>query len=111
VLRNTQCASYPAGSPREEFADAVELFAGLRAGGGFNNDNTPFFSAFASAWGKATTNGLGDLVPLVSSPNSFPTPLQSSSVPTFGTGTADGSTSVCDLLDVLSVSFQYFFYY
>ena len=65
VLRNTPCATYAAGSPRAEAASAVELFAGRRAGGGFDNDNTPFFNAFASAWGKATTNGLSGLRPVV----------------------------------------------
>lgn len=64
VLRNTPCATYPDDSPLAEAANAVELFAGLRDGGGFNNDNGPFFSAFRSAWGKATTNGLSGLVPL-----------------------------------------------
>ena len=64
MLRNTPCATYRAGSPRVEMASAVALFAGRRAGGGFNNDNAPFFNAFASAWGKATTNGLTGLQPL-----------------------------------------------
>jgi len=77
VLRNTPCASYPAGSPRLEAANAVDLFSDRRPGGGFGNDNTPFYNAFASAWGKATTNGLSDLQPLVPSPTSSPTILSS----------------------------------
>lgn len=89
VLRNTQCATYPAGSPRAESASAVELFAGLRAGGGFDNDNTPFFNAFAIAWGKATTNGLSDLVGLD------------------GIAINGVSISVSDLFQVLSVMLKY----
>ena len=65
VLRNTPCPGYVPGSPRAEAASAVNLFAGRRPGGGFNNDNTPFYTAFASAWNKATTNGLSSLQPLV----------------------------------------------
>lgn len=65
VLRNTPCPGYVPGSPRAEAASAVELFAGRRAGGGFNNDNAPFFNAFRTAWNKATTNGLSNLQPLV----------------------------------------------
>ena len=67
VLRNTPCATYAVGSPREEAANAVELFAGVRAGGGFNDDNAPFFRAFASAWDKANTNGWTGLQPLAES--------------------------------------------
>eukprot|EP00574_Skeletonema_japonicum_P001168 CAMPEP_0201740636 /NCGR_PEP_ID=MMETSP0593-20130828/46404_1 /ASSEMBLY_ACC=CAM_ASM_000672 /TAXON_ID=267983 /ORGANISM="Skeletonema japonicum, Strain CCMP2506" /LENGTH=600 /DNA_ID=CAMNT_0048234957 /DNA_START=99 /DNA_END=1901 /DNA_ORIENTATION=- len=36
---------------------AMVLFSGERDGGGFNNDNGPFFDAFSEAWQKATTNG------------------------------------------------------
>jgi len=64
VLRNTPCASYDAESTRAEAAAAVDLFAGRNNNGGFNNDNTPFYNAFASAWNKATTNGWTGLQPL-----------------------------------------------
>ena len=93
VLSNTPCASYAPGSVLEEAADAVRLFAGERAGGGFNNDNGPFYTAFASAWSKATTNGLSGQ-PLTglgtASDSSSPTtsPMQSSTTTTTTTTTA-----------------------
>ena len=81
VLSNTPCASYAPGSVLEEAADAVRLFAGERAGGGFNNDNGPFYTAFASAWSKATTNGLSGLAPFPGTSFS-PTLQQLSASPT-----------------------------
>jgi hypothetical protein len=83
VLRNTPCGGYVPGSPRAEFASAVELFAGKRPGGGFNNDNGPFYSGFSSAWSKATTNGLSGLQPLVPNPpTDSPTLPQQTTSPT-----------------------------
>ena len=71
------CSTYAPGSVRAEAANAVELFAGRRETGGFNNDNSPFFNAFTSAWSKATTNGWDDLQPLAESCTvSMPTLLQ-----------------------------------
>lgn len=88
-LDGIPCATYAAGSPREEFSIATNLFAGRNANGGFNNDDQPFYNAFASAWNKATTNGLGSLHPLsfpsvspTGSPTAPPTSSPTTSSPT-----------------------------
>ena len=55
-LAGTECAR----TTNEEAANAMILFPGQRDGGGFDNDNGPFFTAFSSAWQAATTNGWED---------------------------------------------------
>ena len=55
-LAGTECAR----TTNEEAANAMILFSGQRDGGGFDNDNGPFFAAFSSAWQAATTNGWED---------------------------------------------------
>ncbi|KAL7547009.1 hypothetical protein ACHAWF_010331 [Thalassiosira exigua] len=66
-LSNTACNTIGATSERADAAAAIELFAGRRTNGGFNNDNQPFYDAFASAWSVATSNGWSELQPLASS--------------------------------------------
>merc|ERR1712194_445216 len=84
ILSDTPCGTYAPGSPREEAADAVNLFAQPRQGRpGFFDDNGPFFDAFASAWNKSTTNGWTNLQPIAvscvsSSPTASPTGAPSS---------------------------------
>mmetsp|Transcript_27325 Transcript_27325/g.39135 ORF Transcript_27325/g.39135 Transcript_27325/m.39135 type:complete len:552 (-) Transcript_27325:996-2651(-) len=76
----------------QETEDAMILFSGQRDGGGFTNDNGPFFSAFSLAWQKATTNGweddlhdfalsCGTASPTTAPPPTTPPPIQAPTSP------------------------------
>ena len=61
ILSDRKCRRYRRNDPRMESVNAVLEYLG----GGTPNDNQgPFYRAFAMAWYKATTNGLDDLQPL-----------------------------------------------
>ena len=88
ALSQNPCLPYGETHRRKEAADAVEAFA-LGGGRGFNNDNNgPFYTAFAKAWANATTNGWNSLQPLSEScspappPTTSPTNLSTTSSPT-----------------------------
>lgn len=60
-LENKECSRINRNHPRFEASKAVKTFLG---GSGPNDNNAPFYDAFAVAWFKATTNGLDVLKPL-----------------------------------------------
>lgn len=58
IFSDNECARYESDNSRMEAVESVVEFLG---GGYPNENNEPFYKAFATAWYKATTNGHDNL--------------------------------------------------
>ena len=66
-----QCPLYPRSDPRRAATDAVVEYIGGSKDSHGNGNNEAFYSAFATAWEKATTNGQDNLKELLDDCNSI----------------------------------------